>query len=103
MSKTIFSEKLVELRKQNKYTQKFVAEKLGLTKRQYGYLEYGNFTCDYYHIIELCKLYNVSADYLFGIEYNLKFPTTLVDSDFNEIKEGDTIVFNKDNVKVIKK
>ena len=76
MSKTIFSEKLVELRKQNKYTQKFVAEKLGLTKRQYGYLEYGNFTCDYCHIIKICELYKVSANELFGIKENYLYPDT---------------------------
>lgn len=72
--KTFFSEKLIELRKQNKYTQKFVAEKLGLSKRQYAYFEYGNFTCDYQHVIKLCELYNVSANELFGIKTKLVFP-----------------------------
>lgn len=66
--KTVFSDKLITLRKAHKMTQKQVADKIGLTKRQYAYLEYGHFTCDYSHIIEICKLYKVSANELFGIE-----------------------------------
>lgn len=76
MIKTNFSEKLVELRKSKKLTQKYVADQIGLTKRQYAYLEYGHFTCDYWHIIRLCKFYKVSANDLFGIEEvkSLEYP-----------------------------
>lgn len=73
-TKNVFSIKIKQLRKDNKFTQKFVADKIGLSKRQYAYLEYGHFTCDYCHIIRLCKLYNVSADDLFGINKKLVFP-----------------------------
>ena len=74
MSKTIFSEKIRQLRKEKRLTQQEVAEKLGLTKRQYGYLEYGNFTCDYCHIIKICELYKVSANELFGIKETYSYP-----------------------------
>lgn len=74
---THFSKKLVELRKAHKFTQKNVAEKIGLSKRQYAYLEYGHFTCDYCHIIKLCEMYNVSADELFGITTTLNYPSLI--------------------------
>jgi transcriptional regulator with XRE-family HTH domain len=75
MKQTPFSTKLIELRKQHKFTQKFVGNKIGLSARQYAYLEYGNLTCGYWAIIKLCELYNISANELFGISKMLVFPS----------------------------
>lgn len=65
---------ITNLRKANRYTQKHVAKQIGMTNRQYSYLECGHFNCKYENIICLCKLYSVSADELFGIEKMLIYP-----------------------------
>lgn len=77
MGKSLFSENILKLRKSNHYTQKKVAEFLNISTRRYGYMEKGNFTCEYIHIIKLCKLYNVTSDELFGITQKIIFPENI--------------------------
>lgn len=67
MTKNNFSEKLKELRLKNKYTQKFVAEFLGLTQRQYQYCEQGHIPSQFDVVIKMCRLYDIDANELFGI------------------------------------
>ena len=74
MKKSKFAEKIIELRKEHKYTQKHVAQEIGLTTRQYQYLESGHFTCKYENLVRLCKLYGVSSDELLGIGIILVYP-----------------------------
>lgn len=61
-------ERLKEARRIAGYTQKQVAEKLLMTQQQYSRFENGIFELNYEQIIELCKLYDVSSDFLFGLE-----------------------------------
>lgn len=68
MTKNNFSEKLKELRLKNKYTQKFVAEFLGLTQRQYQYCEMGHIPSQFDVVIKMCAMYGIDANELFGIE-----------------------------------
>lgn len=49
-------------------TQKQVAEKLYMTQQQYSRFENGIFELNYSQIIFLCELFEISADYLLGLE-----------------------------------
>ncbi len=60
-------ERLKISRKNVGLTQKDVANKLLMTQQQYSRFENGVFELNYEQIIFLCKLYDVSADYLFGL------------------------------------
>jgi len=75
MSKpTIFSTRIKELHTKYNYTQKQMGNYLGISTRQYGYLEQGHFTCTYEAVIKLCAVYNVDANYLFGISKENRYP-----------------------------
>ena len=60
--------RLKEARKNLGYTQKQVAEKMLMTQQQYSRFENGIFELNYEQIVILCKLYDISADYLLGLE-----------------------------------
>lgn len=49
------------------YTQAQVAKMLLMTQQQYSRFENGIFELNYSQIIALCKLYDISADYLFDL------------------------------------
>lgn len=61
-------ERLKESRKTAGYTQSNIAEILNMTQQQYSRFENGVFELNYAQIIKLCKLYDISADYLFGLK-----------------------------------
>ena len=48
-------------------TQREVAAKLGVAQPVYQRFEKGTFECNYTQLVALCKLYDVSADYLLGL------------------------------------
>jgi len=48
-------------------TQKQVAELLFMTQQQYSRFENGIFELNYQQLIFLCKLYDISSDYLLGL------------------------------------
>lgn len=77
MTKNNFSEKLKELRLKNKYTQKFVAEFLGLTQRQYQYCEMGHIPSQFDVVIKMCAMYDIDANELFGIKKKNEYPAPL--------------------------
>ena len=60
--------RLKEARRISGYTQKQVAEKLLMTQQQYSRFENGIFELNYQQFVFLCKLYDISADYLLGLE-----------------------------------
>ena len=66
--KVEIGKRLKEARKIARYTQKQVAEKLLMTQQQYSRFENGIFELNYEQIIFLCKLFDISADFLFGLE-----------------------------------
>ena len=65
---TEIGERLKEARKQAGYTQAQVAATMRMTQQQYSRFENGVFELNYEQIIKLCELYDISADYLFGLE-----------------------------------
>lgn len=72
--KSAFTYNIIALRKNAKYTQKYVADKIGMTYGAYVYCERGNFPEKFEQFINLCKLYNVDANKLLGIEKNIIYP-----------------------------
>jgi len=67
--------RIKELRKLNKYSQKFVAEYLNISQPQYSKIEsyYTNITFD--KLDKLAILYNTSVDYLlYRTDINYPYP-----------------------------
>ena len=56
------------LREDNDYTQEYVAHYLGTSQTMYARYERGANELPIRHLLSLCKLYNVSADYFLGIQ-----------------------------------
>lgn len=63
-----YPEILRELREDNDLTQKQIADILGTTQQVYSRYEKGINEVPIRHIITLCRFYNVSADYILGLE-----------------------------------
>ncbi len=63
-----FYEKLVQLRKQNGYTQEQLAEQLGVSRQAVSRWEAGETTPEMSLLVKLCQIYGVSADYLINDE-----------------------------------
>ena len=61
-------EKIKELRLLNRYSQKQIAEKLGMQVTQYRRYENGERTMPIDFVIQIADLYGVSIDYLVGRE-----------------------------------
>lgn len=95
MTKNNFSEKLKELRLKNKYTQKFVAEFLGLTQRQYQYCEQGHIPSQFDVVIKMCAMYNIDANELFGIEKKNIYPNVKENKSINDNMAYETLDIEK--------
>ena len=54
-------------------TQQEIADYLGINQTVYSRYETGRNDMKPFQIIELCKLYNVSADYIFGLPEGLPY------------------------------
>lgn len=61
------SKKIAESRKNAQFTQQEVATKLNIHLSQWQKYEYAKIQLDYDKLIAVCKLFNVSADYLLGL------------------------------------
>lgn len=59
---------LRELREQHSYRQEYIAKYLGITQQTYSNYELGLREIPLHHIIKLSCLYQVSTDYLLGVE-----------------------------------
>lgn len=62
----IIGNNLKQARKDAKLTQKQVAEKLKMTQQQYSRFENGVFELNYYQILFLCDLYDITPNDLFS-------------------------------------
>lgn len=60
-------ERLKEARKIAGYTQAQAAQILHMTQQQYSRFENGVYELNYSQIVMLCRLYDISADYLFAL------------------------------------
>ncbi len=66
--KDIFGQRLKESRKLSGKTQSEVAKILHMTQQQYSRFENGVYELNYEQIVTLCKLYDVSSDYLLNLK-----------------------------------
>ena len=69
-----YNDILRELREDNDYSQETIAAELKITRQQYQLYESGKRKFKVEQIIQLCKFYNVSADYVFGLPENMPYP-----------------------------
>ncbi len=61
-----YIDRITSLREDNDYKQKEIAEILGIKQSAYSKYEKRRTKIQVEDIIKLCKLYNVSADYILG-------------------------------------
>lgn len=59
--------KMKERREQLHMTQRQVASELGIAQPVYQRFEKGIFECNYAQLAAICKLFDISADYLLGL------------------------------------
>ncbi len=59
-----------DLREDSDYTQEYVAKYLGTSQTMYARYERAATELPIRHLIKLCKLYNVSSDYILGFDPN---------------------------------
>ena len=62
-----FCERLIMIRKESDMTQKDVYEKLGISANGYASYEQGRTEPNIDTLIKLCRIFEVSADYLLGL------------------------------------
>lgn len=63
---TSYQKRIRDLREDKNITQKSIATALGITQKGYSRYETGFNELPIRHLITLCKLYDVSADYILG-------------------------------------
>lgn len=68
----IITKRLRDLREDNDFKQDAVAKTLGITRQQYQLYESGKRKLPIDKLKTLCKLYNVSADYILGLTDDIK-------------------------------
>lgn len=64
----VFQQRLLELRKQNDYTQQKMAEMLGIKQPSYTRYENGSAEPTQEMLVKIADLFDVSVDYLLGRE-----------------------------------
>ena len=67
-----YIDKIKEVRKQNKYSQKDMAELLETTQQQYSKYEQKLQELPIRHLITICNHFNISADWLLGLNIDIQ-------------------------------
>lgn len=62
-----YIKRMKDLREDSDFTQEYVAHFLGTSQTMYARYERGANEMPIRHLLSLCKLYHVSADYLLGL------------------------------------
>ena len=70
MTQPFYVRKIRDLREDHDLTQQQVADYLGTSQTMYARYERGANELPIRHLISLCKLYHVSADFILGINGN---------------------------------
>lgn len=77
----MLGDKIKALRNKNQLTQKQLAEKLGLAQSTIGMIESGKRDVSYEILIKIADLFNVSTDFLLGVDSEqLKEETALYET-----------------------
>lgn len=64
----MYLRRLRDLREDHDYKQEYVASILKITRQQYQLYESGKRNLPLDKLVDICKLYNVSADYILELE-----------------------------------
>ena len=64
----VYIKRIRDLREDHDKTQQEVADMLGTSQTMYARYERGANEMPIRHLIALCKYYNVSADYILGLQ-----------------------------------
>lgn len=67
-----YNEKIKEIRKQKKISQTEIAKKLGMKYQQYQQYENAIHVIPVTYFKEICKILNVSSDYILGLSDEYK-------------------------------
>lgn len=62
-----YARRIRDLREDHDYTQEYVARYLETSQTMYARYERGANEMPIHHLISLCKLYQVSSDYILGL------------------------------------
>lgn len=81
----MIGKRIKELREQNGLTQTFLAKKLGLSRSAINAWEMGVSVPSTQYLMELARLFKVSADYLLGIDTAEKVDISHLNSTEKEI------------------
>ena len=73
---------LKDLREDNDFKQKDIANKLDISQQYYSEYENGKRELPIRHLIKLCKIYNTSADYILGLTEEPK-PNWIIKNNVN--------------------
>jgi len=68
----MYLRRIRDLREDHDYKQEYVANILKITRQQYQLYESGKRSLPIEKLIELCKLYNVTSDYILELTNNTK-------------------------------
>ena len=83
----LLAKRLKWLRERERYSQKEIAEKIGMSSPGYQKIEYGDREPKLDVLIKFCNIYNVSADFLLGINDSL-FDITVLKSSIHDTKRN---------------
>lgn len=61
------SKRLKELRQENNYSQKEIAELMGIAQVTYSHYELCRRSVSIQNLVKIAQIYNVSTDYLLGL------------------------------------
>ncbi len=67
MEHFVYVRRIRDLREDHDYTQEYVAKCLGTSQSMYARYERAANALPIHHLLTLCKLYRVSADYILGL------------------------------------
>ena len=67
MEHFVYVRRIRDLREDHDYTQEYVAKCLGTSQSMYARYERAANALPIHHLLILCKLYRVSADYILGL------------------------------------
>ena len=67
-----YRERLKALREDHDYTQAYIGEVLNKSQQGYNHIETGRAELKIEDLAILCRLYNVSADYIIGLTDKIK-------------------------------
>lgn len=67
-----YRERIKNLREDNDYTQSYIGELLKKSQQGYNHIEMGRAELKIDDLVVLCRLYDVSADYIIGLTDEIK-------------------------------